>query len=238
MKKVILGLVALTTITVANAQSEFKPNAGDVTTEFGLSGGILNSNFNLNDKGEKGQLQNAGMLRFRYFANEDMAFRLGLNVSTGGNTDNFYGGNDQENKGTYKTNSSLFLINLGVEKHFEGTERLSPYVGGDLLFQAANHKSEWNNATQTGSGYQADNSGSSKGPGSLGFGLRGVVGADYYFAKRVFLGAEAGLGFLYSKAGKTTFKSDGDPTVTIKSAGSNFQLSPSVVTGVRIGFVF
>lgn len=230
MKKVILGLVALTTITVANAQSEFKPNAGDVTTELGISGGLWDTDFKLND--------NTSNLRFRYFANEKMAFRLGLNVNSNNETENVYGGTDDEKKGTYKENATNFILNLGVEKHFEGTERLSPYVGGDLLFRTGNKKEEWNDATSNGNSYLEDNNGYRKGPGNIGFGLRGVVGADYYIAKRLYLGAEAGLGFLYGKEGKTKIKNNDDEVVTIKSAGSEFSLSPNVVTGVRIGFVF
>lgn len=237
MKKIILGLVAFATISVANAQSEFKPNKGDVTTEFGLWGGLGNSNLSLNDRDEKG-INRGGLLRFRYFAKENLAFRVGINVTHEGETENVYGGTNQENKGTFKISNTAFLLNLGVEKHFSGTEKLSPYVGGDLLFQAGSSKEEWNNATQSGSRYDENNKGSLKGPGTIGFGARGVVGADYYFAKRVFLGAEAGLGFLYSKLGKTTIKDNDDPTVTLKSAGNEFELSPSVITGIRIGFVF
>lgn len=233
MKKIILGVVALTTMGVANAQSEFKPYKGDVTTEFGLSGGLWDSNFELNENNGA-----AGLLRFRYFAKDNMAFRFGLNVSSAKETENVYGGVDDENKGTYKSSATALLVNLGVEKHFAGTERLSPYIGGDLLFNTGNQKTVWDNATSNGSSYDEDNNGSRKGPGTIGVGLRGVVGADYYFAKRVYLGAEAGLGFLYSKAGKTTIKENDDPTVTLKSAGSEFELSPSVITGVRIGFVF
>ena len=237
MKKIVLSLLALASITMANAQSEFKPNQGDVTTEFGLSGGILNSELKLNDDDNK-NIVNGGLLRFRYFATESMAFRVGLSVSHEGDTRNVYGGADQENEGTYKSKYTGLLMNLGVEKHFSGTERLSPYVGGDLLFQAISRKIEWDNSNLSGTSYQADNSGYRKGPGEIGVGLRGVVGADYYFAKRVFLGAEAGLGFLYSKLGKRTTKYNDDPADTYKSEGNSFEFSPSIVTGVRIGFVF
>lgn len=237
MKKILLSLLAISSIVTANAQNEFKPNQSDVTTEFGLTGGLLNSRLNLNDGNEKG-LESGGLLRFRYFVQESMAFRAGLNVSHYGETKNVYSGVDQEKKGTHKSSSTALLMNLGVEKHFAGTERLSPYLGGDLLFQTGGEKTKWNDATSSGSSYSAGNSGSRKGPGILGFGLRGVVGADYYFAKKVFLGAEAGLGFLYSKEGETTVKNNSDPAQTYKSEGNNFELSPSVITGIRLGFVF
>jgi len=230
MKKILLSIFSLAVLAGANAQSEIKPNQGDVTTEFGLSGGVLNSNFELNEQGN--------LLRFRYFAKETLAFRLGFGLSSTKNTDNLYDPNDDSRKGTYKTSETDFLLNLGVEKHFTGTERLSPYVGGDLLLGVSSEKKEFNHTTIGGSAYAEDNSGNIKGPGSLGFGVRAVVGADYYIAKRVYLGAEAGFGFLSTKDGKTTTKVNDEPTITEKSAGSGFELAPNVITGVRIGFVF
>ncbi|MGJ7031873.1 hypothetical protein [Niabella hirudinis] len=230
MKKILLSIFSLALVAGANAQSEIKPNQGDVTTEFGLSGGVLNSNFELTEQGN--------LLRFRYFAKETLAFRLGFGLSSYKNIKNLYDINDDSRKGTYKTSETDFLLNLGVEKHFAGTERLSPYVGGDLLLSVAGKKNEFSDATMGGTAYQENNSGSVKGPGSLGFGVRAVVGADYYIAKRVFLGAEAGFGFLNTKKGKTTIEVNDEPTVTQKSAGSGFELAPNVITGVRIGFVF
>ncbi|WP_300598755.1 hypothetical protein [Niabella sp.] len=230
MKKILLSIFSLAVVAGVNAQSEIKPNQGDVTTEFGLSGGVLNSNFELNEQGN--------LLRFRYFAKETLAFRLGFGLSSVRNTKNLYDPSDDAHKGTFKTSQTDFLVNLGVEKHFEGTDRLSPYVGGDLLLSVANKKTEFNDATIGGTAYAKDNSGSVKGPGSVGFGVRAVAGADYYIAKRVFLGAEAGFGFLSTKKGKTTTNINDAPTVTQKSAGSGFELAPNVITGVRIGFVF
>lgn len=230
MKKILFSIFSLAIAAGASAQSEIKPNPGDVTTEFGLSGGVLNSNFELNEQGN--------LLRFRYFAKESLAFRLGFGLSSTKSTDNVYDADDDSRKGTYKTAETDFLLNLGVEKHFTGTERLSPYVGGDLLLSVANEKTEFNNASMSGNSYSDGNSGSIKGPGSVGFGVRAVVGADYYIAKRVYLGAEAGFGFLNTKQGETKIKVNDDPIVTEKSAGSGFELAPTVITGVRIGFVF
>ncbi|WP_018630794.1 hypothetical protein [Niabella aurantiaca] len=230
MKKILFSIFSLAIAAGANAQSEIKPNQGDVTTEFGLSGGVLNSNFELNEQGN--------LLRFRYFAKETLAFRLGFGLSSTKSTDNVYDTDDDSRKGTYKTGETDFLLNLGVEKHFTGTERLSPYVGGDLLLSVANEKTEFKNTSMSGNDYADGNSGSIKGPGSVGFGVRAVVGADYYIAKRVYLGAEAGFGFLSTKLGETKIKINDEPTVTEKSAGSGFELAPNVITGVRIGFVF
>ncbi|SHH04894.1 hypothetical protein [Pedobacter caeni] len=233
MKKVLLFLGMAICGVAANAQ-DFKPAAGDVTTEFGLTGGINNTDFKLND--------GAALLRFRYFNKEKVAYRLGFNVSSKNEKTNAYGvGASDGKKGTYTESATNVLINLGIEKHFTGTDRLSPYVGGDILFGTGSAKTTADNTTAKGAAYVDGVYNEVKGPGYVSIGLRGVVGADYYIAKRLYLGVEAGLGLVYEKEGKTKIKSTvaGVTTSTEqKSAGSSFNIKPSVITGVRVGFAF
>ncbi|RQO67556.1 hypothetical protein DBR43_23805 [Pedobacter sp. KBW06] len=231
MKKVLLFL-GMAIFGVAAQAQDFKPVAGDVTTEFGLTGGINNTDFKLND--------GAALLRFRYFNKEKVAYRLGFNVSSTNDKTNAYGA-DANQKGTFTQKATNVLINLGIEKHFTGTDRLSPYVGGDILFGTGSRTETSENTTNKGVSYTKDVFNETKGPGYVSFGLRGVVGADYYIAKRMYLGVEAGLGLVYEKEGKTktTATAAGVTTTTEhKSAGSSFNIKPSVITGVRVGFAF
>lgn len=243
MKKVLLFL-GMAIFGVAAQAQDFKPVAGDVTTEFGLTGGINRTDFKLNEGA-------AALLRFRYFNTEKVAYRLGFNVSSTNNKANGYGlvgSKDAGKKGTYTLKATEVLINLGIEKHFTGTDRLSPYVGGDILFGTGSMRQTSDNATGTVSSdgelsaaYRDNYFNEVKGPGYVSFGLRGVVGADYYIAKRMYLGVEAGLGLVYEKEGKSKDKTtvSGVTTTTEhKSAGSSFNIKPSVITGVRIGFAF
>ncbi len=234
MRKILLLAGLAMGVFTANAQDVYKPVKGDVTTEFGLSGGVLNSDFRLNENGN--------LLRFRYFTQDKMALRVGFGLSSNNETANAYGANANETGEVVRKNTDL-LINLGLEKHFTGTERLSPYVGADVLVGFSSRKRSYENSNNNfgNPSYVANVSGSTTGPGSVSFGLRGVVGADYYFAKRLFLGVEGGLGLLYAKEGKTKTSSTvaGNTTTTeFKSAGNSFEINPSVITGVRIGFVF
>lgn len=224
MKKMFLALALCASIATVKAQ-DFKPKAGDVTTEFGLNGGINNTNFNFKD---------GALLRFRYFAKENLAYRVGFGAEIDQETNNVYGPNDE--KGTFKRSNNSLNINLGVEKHFAGTERLSPYVGADILFGTGKEVIKTKDVT-LGGAYQANEKFERKGPGFIDLGLRGVIGADYYIAKRLFLGAEAGLGFTWTKEGKEKVNNNGVST-DIKSAGSSFELNPRVIGAIRIGFVF
>lgn len=213
-------------------KSSKKATKNHATAEFGLAGGLGNTSFNLNEGG--------AMLRGRYFVTNGLALRLGLNVNVASEKDNFYGtGIDDGKVGTLRETESLFMVNLGVEKHFGGTDRLSPYVGADLLLGMFSESAKAENTN--GTSYVQDFMMESSGPGASGVGLRAVFGADFYFAKHVYLGAEAGLGFFASKEGTTTVTTTvGGVTTTTEtlSPGSSFNLSPSVITGVRIGFVF
>lgn len=233
MKKLLLSL-SIAILGLAAQAQDFKPVKGDVTTEFGLTGGINTTNFNLNE--------GAGLLRFRYFQKDNLAYRLGFNVGSQNVTKNAYGATAGQ-EGSATTKATQFLINLGVEKHFAGTERLSPYVGGDILFGTGTTKTSFENATGSANApvYADQTSSESKGPGYTSIGLRGVIGADYYIAKRLYLGVEAGFGFNYESAGKatsTTTVSGSTTTVKTKSAGNSFEINPSIITGVRVGFAF
>lgn len=234
MKKILLIAGLVLGGFAVNAQSGFKPVKGDVTTEFGLSGGVLDSDFRLNETGN--------LLRFRYFTQEKLALRLGFGLSSANETANAYGATAGQ-EGDVVRKSTDLLINLGLEKHFTGTERLSTYVGGDVLIGYGSSKSTYENSNNNFANpvFVNDVSGSVSGPSTLSLGLRGVVGADYYFAKRLYLGVEGGFGLLYAKEGKTKISNTiAGNTITseTQSAGNSFEVNPSVITGVRIGFIF
>ncbi|MBL7705356.1 MAG: outer membrane beta-barrel protein [Taibaiella sp.] len=229
MKKVILAISALTMTVVANAQefASFKPYEGNVTTEMGLTGGIFNSDI---------KLAEGALLRGRYFLTEKSAIRVGLNVTSNSTKENFWK-DSTTTKGVTTERTSSVMINLGYEHHFKGTNRLSPYVGGDVLFGFGSEKVKGtdNNGTSYAANYNYDIKSS-----NFSWGVRAVVGADYYFAKNVYLGVEAGLGFINSIEGKTkTFTQIGNVSneTETKSPGSSFDFSPSIITGVRLGFV-
>ncbi|HEX6890552.1 MAG TPA: hypothetical protein VF141_07665, partial [Chryseolinea sp.] len=72
-------------------------------------------------------------LKLRFFTSDNFAIRLGFTVNSVDKditTSNPYGTNPYnivENK-----KSTLIGVNAGIEKHFLGTRRLSPYLGIEL----------------------------------------------------------------------------------------------------------
>lgn len=231
MKKILLSVVLGAAVITANAQ-EFKPTKGHKTAEFGLTGGLDNTAFDLSE--------GAGLLRGRYFKSDNVAYRLGLRVENTNETSKVYGTGAFEGKeGSVKESFTGIALNLGIEKHFAGTDRLSPYIGADLVFGMMNEKTTRENVT--GFTYSDTYSSELKGPGEFSVGVRAVIGADYYIAKHLYLGVEAGLGVAYGVSGKTKFSETISGTTTsteTKSAGNRFDLGQTMIAGVRIGFVF
>ncbi|MFZ7118453.1 MAG: hypothetical protein ACO1G1_08335 [Bacteroidota bacterium] len=109
--------------------------------------------------------------------------------------------------------TSGFSFRPGIEKHFEGTDRLSPYIG-EIVFSSS--KTKFTRDTILPTDYTSpvfydttsttvivsapwttkSLSGSS---GSKTFGVNLIAGMDYYFSKNLSLGAEFGFGFYSTK---------------------------------------
>jgi hypothetical protein len=251
MKKIFMvAALAATSIVAAQAQSEFKPKAGDVTTDVSLFANGLFSNPTALYKGnvasgvssDKFDLSTVGVLKGRYFFQDDLALRLSLGLSSPSVKSTLEETNHSlENK--YRATTLYF--GLGVEKHFAGTDRLSPYVGAELHVGSYTTNTESNDTRTVGTIVTKTNQQIKSAPGfTFGGGL--FMGADYYIAPKVFLGLEAGLNIDAHSLGKTTnittINVTGQPTQTTDNSGktkySGSSLNTDLQVGFKIGFVF
>lgn len=208
MKKLlVLAGIALLGFN-ANAQEEFKPKAGNLTTEVAVQGLINNMSFNIQDQA----FGNGAMFKARYFKADNLAYRVLVFANVESET-------TKADPDDLKENKFGLGLGFGMEKHFAGTERLSPYVGFDGIVGFDSSKSE-------------QGSNETKGPNSFRIGVRGVFGADYYVAKKLYLGLEGGLGLFYRSTGETEVNG-----TTTNKGGNSFSFAPSLVGGVRVGFV-
>ncbi|WP_066835797.1 hypothetical protein [Rufibacter ruber] len=110
-KFLLVSWVALAMAAPVFAQesgSEFKPQAGEITAEVQLN--LTNSS---------GSTITLNGIRGRYFLSPTKAFRLGISGSI----------NNSDLANDVERTSSTFRIPPGIENHFTGTERLSPYIG-------------------------------------------------------------------------------------------------------------
>ena len=119
MKKLLIAGVTLISVWGAVNAQEFKAGKGNVTADLSLfSKGIFAT--------ESPVMLNSGMLKGRYFISDGIALRGALSLMTDSQKDT---SNEDVTK---KQNKSQIGMRFGVEKHFSGTDRLSPYIGGDI----------------------------------------------------------------------------------------------------------
>ncbi len=229
--------------------SEYKPSKGTVTTEVGLTGGLGNSAFGLNTSTSIG---GSATLKFRYFLKDNIAFRLGFSANRSA---------DNTEPSTTTTTSpvptpplpfvpssttfdsdTVFGINLGIEKHFKGSDRLSTFVGADLLIGTrSSYKETVNNTAIATSKTVIDKNNT----GRTYFGLGLLTGADYYVAKKVYLGVELGISFLRLSDKDRVVTTENvvagvssTTEVTTSTGGSAFELTTALNGGIRIGYQF
>lgn len=165
-------------------------------------------------------------IRGRYFVSESVAYRAGFFL-------NYRMENPSED---LSRNFLEFRISPGIEKHLDGTDRLSPYYGAgvNLGFKTATSTTELPGSDTKFIG--AWNTGG-KERGYVNIGFHGIAGADFFIAQHVYLGTEIGFGVTWENPSNIKRES-GDSTTTLSEAGSNFELAPQFNSAIRLGFVF
>ena len=217
-----------------------------------VSSGQLAMELNINPFRGDLSLNNAlNQVKLRYFTSDNFAIRLAFNI-------------DVKKKETTVTNpygTNPFIsnedkkftgigINLGVEKHFTGTRRLSPYVGFEFSFgtKFSNYTLDdgtvktkidgaWRTTTLVNNnffvyGYEEK--------GYVKYGFNVLAGFDFYVAKNFFVGYEATLQYSnieYTRIDITTTGSTFPPD-SPDSKEKEVSVSPALLNGIRIGYVF
>ena len=237
-KSILLSAFALAS-TFAFAQ---KPGEGEKTAEVLLNLQIGDSplSYGLNSNGGGAPAE----IRLRYFLSDMGAVRLRLGLGGGSTTTNIAGSGVDA---TVKTTNGFGLAFFpGYEMHFEGTNKLSPYVGAQLgitmiggrtiaVTNAINPTPQSDDVIE---GHKYDE----KTGSTFGFSAGLMMGADYYLFDGVYIGGEFGLGlFSMSSTGegeKKTTLSGGSPTTSkILGSNSNSYFGASA-GGVRLGIKF
>jgi hypothetical protein len=197
--------------SLSTSSSGFKPVAGDKTAEVGF-------NF------ESGTFLNGGQLRFRKFTSDSKAIRLGISA---------YLDNDNPTDDQSATYVAL-SVTPGIERHFAGTKRLSPYIGATLPLSYAysKHEDQYRNVKGAWSDSGVNN-------GYVGIGLNALAGIDLYIIENFYLGFEFGAGIMYRNYNDIEFdvKEHDFSDRTIKR-GDELNFNTFSSGGLRLGFVF
>ena len=227
MKKIITTLIITTFAIVGlNAQgTNFARSEGNVTLDVNFSPGV-NAPLALN------------LIQGRYFLNETTAVRAGFNLVVNANSDKAttigggLGGSvlteDWVNRNIQVT------INPGIEKNYPITDRLSTYVGGDVLFTYNTDYALYKNS-------DGDKTTTTNAAGSTTFGAQFVAGFDIAIFKGLYLGAELNYGATWTTFAdrvSTNVTGGTTTTTTVEDNNVNFLLTPNIVPSIRLGWTF
>lgn len=183
-------------------------------------------------------------IRLRIFNSESSAIRLGLFLGgTSTETIQQEADNDIDALELIDTDKSFdFSIRPGYEMHFAGTDRLSPYVGAELLFAMSNTTTDDQEQYIDEDSDPQVMTATTKG-GTSTIGLNLVAGVDYYFSDAIYLGAEMGFGFANTKDkdNETSYENapDGfDASTSTVGNTKNASWGPNYQGTIRLGWLF
>ena len=177
-------------------------------------------------------------IRMRYFLKNNIAVRTKFAFNFLNNTDYDYNViTPNIPPFTLKSESSNFNVALGLEKHFTGTDKLSPYFGGEVGFGLNSNSLNGIN-TENGQYYSEGGTFTSQTVGGNNFYAGLVFGADYYFIQSIYIGAELGYGFAINNYGKRETWNSSSTSIVKNSLGSGMGFGLQANPGIRIGIKF
>jgi len=177
-------------------------------------------------------------IRMRYFLKQDLALRTRLAFNFEQSTDFSYDAlNPTSPPFTIDQRSSDFNLLLGIEKHLEGTEKLSPYFGAEGGLGISSMSKE---GTNTINGATYTENGQMSLVNSGGFSVYGglIFGADYYFLPSIYIGAEIGYGFGFQDDGTAQYWNNNTNETREMIAGSRMGFTLQTNSGIRLGIKF
>jgi hypothetical protein len=234
-------LTSFAQTTKIDSEKSLKPTTKNLTTELNVN--PFNGQISLNNS--------LNQIKFRYFTSPTVALRLGFNVSridSVNNADNPYGTNSYFSNDEKK--STTLGINLGIEKHFTGTRRLSPYIGADISITERSSSEVISNnqstTTVTNAWYYTYYNNNTiitqiQQPGYTRFGLNLFTGFDFYIARHFFFGYEFDYNISSTKwkqISTVITPSTGTTNGNVSIKNTNTTFGPSLINGIRLGYSF
>lgn len=238
MKKSILAVAVVLGSTATFAQDltskkgeAYLPEAGDwavsidATPLLGYVQGIFGSNGG-SSAGSWSFLNANNTITGKYFVEDDMAYRGGINIGFGSTTERAYTAKYYATPPTpapatpelvtdeKKTTRSQIFLTGGMEWR-KGSTRLQGFYGGELgLGFGGGLKEEYTygNSYDVASGFTSQSNAvdgstdvvSTKQKGGIMFGLRGFIGAEYFVLPKMAIGGEFGWGLGFQSTGEGT----------------------------------
>lgn len=234
MKKylIVFGMIAVSAIA-GSAQdsankSSVKPEKGSIALETGFSPfSVSGDNIRLND----------GQIRAVYTVSDKIGIRLGLGFSA--NSEYYDNGQSKDEWAKTTESASRISITPGIIFNFAGTDKLTPYIGGEIIFATPSTTLV---LEQDNSKMSATNASDDDGVGVFNtFGVGAFSGFNYYFAKNLYVGAEVGISFTSESLKNTVIKETTNgmtETIELDDAGGSTSFRTGCVPFIRLGWVF
>lgn len=228
MKKLlVIAAAALFAGSVANAQDVMKQTGGEQNLEV-LFAPLGGSPIKI------------GGIKYRKFTSATTAIRgtVFLGFSSDKSVDSGLTPiiKDGEAINGMKTTSSFdIMIAPGIERHFVGTDRLSPYIGAEVNLGFGNETTKTEKPNDDNTAFVDAGKVTN---GSISFGATAFAGVDFYFADNIYLGTELGFGALFTSKFDQKSKPEGGDEFTSGPQGSSFAIKPVFVPQIRLGWLF
>jgi hypothetical protein len=178
----------------------------------------------------------SGGLLIRMFTDETTCLRAGIFL--GGSTDKVVTAqpntlpeiapdDDRLNPELYDISKAFDLsIQPGIELHMDGTDRLSPYIGGMIDFGMGSTSMEsemWNaNDIDNLADFEKYVVWSFTEKDSYTrFGVFAIAGTDFYFADNIYFGFEMGFGFSSMSYGDTEYETSDQVAYSLYETGGS-----------------
>lgn len=221
MKKTMILAAAVLGLTFGAEAQKPESSQFSIESQFGIDGTPISS----------------PTIRGRYFLDAKMPIRAEVGFATSNEstpvTEPF-----TQNVGRFDMQTVTYGIGAGIEMHWDGTDRLSPYYGGQLNFTRVISNQNWYNAEGPTWGPTLK-MGNTKTITSATnwWGIDIVAGADYYFAQNVYLGVEIGYNLSLMVAGEQA-EWENDQRLDVTEQPTDYFVSPGAVSGLRLGWRF
>ena len=195
----------------------------------------------------------SGQIKLRKFLPENKVLRLSLTLDfkqDNSSQDNVYGTTPLHDAN--RKSSFLLQVNFGQERHFNGSRRLSPYVGWEasIGYKTSQHVISTTTGTTTVAGaweevgyyssgqyYYSTTTFIERGFWSMGANI--VAGFDFYMAKNFYLGYEVLFGADYIKYSTIDItQTSNNPNTNPTHDDESWKFGPRLTNGIRIGFIF
>ncbi|MDR0414358.1 MAG: hypothetical protein LBH84_02975 [Prevotellaceae bacterium] len=225
MKKNVLfaGIFMLSALMATAQTGSIKPEKGAFLLEAGIA-----------PFAEEGSIQlQEGQLKAVYMTSDKVGLRIGLGFnSTSASEDNGLKGDE---KAKAKTSASEISFTPGLIRYFSGAEKLSPYIGAELILAT-----ESNRATMEAEDYKLVIKNDGGLMNTVGLGV--FSGFNYYFAKTLYVGAEINISLrsksLKHSSTETTIDGDKEKSDPPKDKVKYSEFKTTCSPLIRLGWSF